>query len=319
VSTADTTRTAPGPERSAVPTWLLQQDVAMCPCGCIGRRKKGNFLRATLEGGSRILQQVMFGDDVAASPGLLQRIDPRAKLISLVVLLVVAGLVHSTVSLAFLYVLTLGLAAASALPVGFFIKRVWLFVPIFTGIVVIPATLSLVTPGDVVLTLWHWNGAPEGFTSQGLWAAGRVVARVAVSISLVVLLTLTTPWTRLLAALRSLGVPKIFILIIGMAYRYIFLLLGSVNDMYEARQARTPGTPRHDRTARAFVGSSAGALLGKSAQLSEEVHQAMTARGFTGDAKTLDQSRLTARDVAYLAAVVVVGAAVVLVERAFVA
>jgi energy-coupling factor transporter transmembrane protein EcfT len=43
-------------------------------------------------------------------------------------------------------------------------------------------------------------------------------------------------------ALRALGVPRIFILIIGMAYRYIFLLLVSVTDMYQARQARTPGT-----------------------------------------------------------------------------
>jgi hypothetical protein len=40
-------------------------------------------------------------------------------------------------------------------------------------------------------------------------------------------LTLTTPWIRLLAALGGLGVPRIFILIIGMAYRYIFLLLAS--------------------------------------------------------------------------------------------
>ena len=43
-----------------------------------------------------------------------------------------------------------------------------------------------------------------GLTSQGLRAAGLIVMRVATSISLVVLLTLTTPWTRLLAALRAL-------------------------------------------------------------------------------------------------------------------
>ena len=42
-------------------------------------------------------------------------------------------------------------------------------------------------------------------TSQGLTSAGLIVTRVAVSISLVVLLTLTTPWNRLLAALRALA------------------------------------------------------------------------------------------------------------------
>ena len=295
----------------AVPAWLLQQDVAMCPCGCIGKRRKGSYLAKTLEGGTRLLQQVMFGEDVAGNAGLLQRVDPRVKLISLLVLLVVGSLARSMATLVVMYGLTLVLAAVSALPIGFFVKRVWLFVPIFTGIAVLPATLSIVTSGDVVLTLWHWHGTPQGFTEQGLAAAARVVCRVAVSISLVVLLTLTTPWVRLLAALRGLGVPRIFILIIGMAYRYIFLLLGTVTEMFLARQARTPGTPKHDSSARAFLGAGVGTLLGKAAHLSEEVHHAMVARGFRGDAKTLDQSRLRNVDVVYAALVVVAAVALV--------
>lgn len=294
----------------AVPDWLLRQEVGMCPCGCIGKRRTGNYLAKTLEGGARLLHQVMFSDDVARRRGLLQRVDPRAKLVGLLVLLVVGGLARSMATLAVLYGLALVLAAVSALPVGFFVKRVWLFVPIFTGIAVLPATLSIVTPGEVVLTLWHWHGAPEGFTAQGLSAAARVVCRVAVSISLVVLLTLTTPWVRLLGALRGLGVPRIFILIVGMAYRYVFLLLGTVTDMFQARQARTPGTPRHDSTARAFVGAGVGTLLGKAAHLSEEVHQAMVSRGFRGDAVTLDRGGLKAVDGLY--AVLVVLSAVAL-------
>jgi cobalt/nickel transport system permease protein len=294
-----------------VPAWLTQQEVAMCPCGCIGRRKKGSYLAKTIQGGSAVLQQVLFGEDVASARGLLQRIDPRLKILSLIALLIAAGLAHSMVTLVVMYALTLAMAAASALPVGFFIKRVWLFVPIFTGIVVIPATLSIVTPGDVVWPLWHWDGTPQGFTAQGLTAAARIICRVAVSISLVVLLTLTTPWARLLAALRSLGVPKIFIMIVGMAYRYMFLLLGSVTDMYQARQARTPGTPRHDKTARAFLGASVAALLGKSAQLSEEVHHAMVARGFRGDAKTLERHRFTTIDLYCALAVVVLVVALI--------
>ena len=46
-----------------------------------------------------------------------------------------------------MYAGTLGLAAASRISVRFFVKRVWLFIPIFTGIVVLPATLNVVTAG----------------------------------------------------------------------------------------------------------------------------------------------------------------------------
>lgn len=302
------TDTTAAPE---APEWLFDASFAMCPCGCVGTRKKGGYLRRTLAGAAGLLRQVMFSEDVAASQGLLQRLDPRVKFCGLIVALIAAGLAHHIPTLAALYVVTLALAAASALPVGFFVKRVWLFVPIFTGVVVLPATLSIVTPGHVVLTLWHWHGVAEGFTTQGLTSAGLVVSRVAVSISLVVLVTLTTPWARLLAALRAVGVPKIFVLIIGMAYRYIFLLLNSVSEMYEARTARTIAPVKHDRGARAFVGASAGALIGKAHTLSEEVHQAMTARGYTGDAKTLERFRLTRWDIMAAAVVLVCAIAAV--------
>jgi cobalt/nickel transport system permease protein len=290
------------------PSWLLQNDVGLCPCGCVGIRKKGSFVEKTLGGSADLLRQVMFSEDVAARRGALQRLDPRVKAIGLLVLLVAVGLVHHVPVLIAAYGLTLVFAVVSGLPLGFFVKRVWLFVPIFTGIVVLPATLSIVTPGHVVWTLWHWHGTPQGFTAQGLTTAALVVTRVATSVSMVVLLTLTTPWTRLLAALRALGVPKIFILVIGMAYRYIFLLLATVTEMYEARKARTVGGAGHDKGARRFVAASAGALFGKAHHLSEEVHQAMVARGYRGNARTLQTFRLRAVD--GLAALVVVAAAV---------
>lgn len=276
---------------SATPGWLFGTDPALCPCGCIGRRRKGSYVQKTLTGGANLLRQVMFSDDTSRRRGLLQRIDPRAKLVGLIGLVVAAAFLHGIPMLLALYAVTLLLAALSALPLGFFIKRVWLFVPIFTGIVLIPATLSVVNSGDVVLTLWHWHGHAEGFTRQGLTGAALVVCRVAASISLVILLTLTTPWTRLLAALRTLGVPRIFVLTIGMAYRFLFLLLGAVTDMYQARRARTVGADRHDREARRFVFATVGSLLGRSMAMSEEVHQAMVARGYRGDARVLAQPR----------------------------
>ncbi|MDG4760499.1 cobalt ECF transporter T component CbiQ [Micromonospora sp. WMMD710] len=293
---------------SQTPAWLLQGEVGLCPCGCVGVRRKGSFVEKTLTSGAGLLRQVMFSEDVAAQRGLLQRLDPRVKTLGLLILLVAVGLVHHIAMLVAAYAATLVLAAASKLPVGFFVKRVWLFVPIFTGIIVLPATLSIVTPGHVLLPLWHWHGTAQGFTTQGLTSAGLVITRVATSVSLVVLLTLTTPWTRLLAGLRALGVPRIFILIIGMAYRYIFLLLATVIDMYEARKARTITVASHDGQARRFLGATAGALFGKAHHLSEEVHQAMVARGYRGEARTLSGFRLRAAD--GIAAALVLAAAV---------
>ena len=297
------------------PSWLLSAEVGMCPCGCVGKRRKGGFVEKTLGGGAAVLGQAMFSDDLARQRGLLQRIEPRVKLLTLVGLLVAVGLVRSIPVLVGCYAGTLLLAVASRVPVPFFVRRVWLFVPIFTGVVVLPATLSLVTPGRVVLALWHWHGQPVGFTAQGLHSAGLVVARVATSISLVVLLTLTTAWARLLAALRAVGVPRIFVLVVGMAYRYLFLLLTAVTDMYTARKARSAGAGTRTAEGRRFVAASAGALFGKAHQLSEEVHQAMTARGYRGEPRTLAAGRPGMLDAAWTVAAAGVAAAVLLLDR----
>ena len=55
---------------------------------------------------------------------------------------------------------------------------------------------------------------------------------------------------------------------------------------------------------RRVVASAAGALFGKAHALSEEVHMAMVARGYTGDAITLDSFRFRGIDVVFTGACV---------------
>ncbi|HLI57708.1 MAG TPA: cobalt ECF transporter T component CbiQ, partial [Actinomycetota bacterium] len=301
---------------SRTPSWLLESEVGLCPCGCIGTRRKGSFVEKTLGGATSVMRQALFGEEVAARGGLLQRIDPRVKLVSMLAVLVAAALVHSTAVLLGLYLLLLGLAVASRLRLWFFVKRVWLFIPVFTGIVVAPATLSIITKGQIVVPLGHWwFGHAIGLTRQGLEAAALIVTRVAVSISIVVLLTLTTSWTKLMAALRALAVPRIFIQVMAMAYRYIYHLLGSVEDMYTSRKARMVGAEADFRAGRSFVAATAGALVGKAHGLSEEVYMAMVSRGYTGSARSLEGFRVGRRELVWGLACALTIAATLGVDR----
>jgi cobalt/nickel transport system permease protein len=303
------------PPGRLAPDWLVRPDPALCPCGCLGRRRKTSFVAKTLDGTSKLVRQAMFADDVAASRGLLQRVDPRVKLVTFVGLLVTAAFVRSIPALAALYLVTLVLAALSGLSVGFFVKRVWLFVPLFTGIVVLPATLNVVTSGHIVVRLGTWFGHELGVTSEGLHAAGLIVLRVATSISIVVLLTLTTPWHQVLAALRSLFVPKMFVLVLAMAYRYVFHLLTAVTDMYTARRSRTAGSDRDAVPGRRFVAASAGALFGKAHTVSEEVYLAMVSRGYTGEVRTLRRARLGVVDAAWIVVTVMLALSLLGLDR----
>lgn len=298
------------------PNWLLQREVGLCPCGCIGKRSKANFIDKTITGASSVMRQALFTDDIAAQPGLLQRLDPRVKAIAMLGFVVVAAVIRNIPVLIGLYAVALALAAASRISMTYFVKRVWLFVPIFTGIVVVPATFSFITPGDVVVPLGDWFGHRVGLTSQGLRSAALIVVRVAASISFVVLLAVTTTWARLLAALRAMFLPKMFVLVLGMAYRYVFHLLGSVTDMYEARKARTVQVDTVSKSARAFVAATAGTLFGKAHSMSEEVHQAMVSRGYTGQPRTLSEFKIRPLDVLFAAGCVILVVVVVGIDRA---
>ena len=277
------------------------------------RRTPGGFLSSTLVGAAALLRHTVFSAEIAARPGLAQGVDARVKLGTTVGLLITVGLVRSLPVLLACYAATVILATSSNVPFRAFISRVWLFVPIFTGIIVLPATLSFVTPGTIILPLGHWDGALVGVTAQGLYGAGLIVARVATSVSLVLLLTLTTPWAQLLAALHSLGVPAVFVLTIGLTYRYIFLLLDGVQEMYTARQAR-PHSAK-GRAGRQLATATMGVLFGKTYLLSTEVHQAMVARGFAGRALILDQPRLRTLDLSWGGLALLASAVILIVDN----
>jgi len=168
----------------------------------------------------------------------------------------------------------------------------------------------VVTPGRAVLTLW--TGGPPfwplphalAITAPGLMAFARLLLRVTTVVSFSVLLTLTTPWPDLLKAMRAVGLPRGFVFVLAVAYRYVFTLVRLVQDMTVARTSRLVGrvSTREDRR---FLGGTVAAVFGKSQATSEQVYLAMISRGYSGEARTLSTWRLRRLDFVWSAAVTV--------------
>ena len=118
------------------------------------------------------------------------------------------------------------------------------------------------------------------------------------------LLTLTTPWPDLLKAMRAVGLPRGFVFVLAVAYRYVFTLVRLVQDMTVARTSRLVGrvSTREDRH---FLGGTVAAVFGKSQATSEQVYLAMISRGYTGEARTLSTWRLRRLDFVWSAVVAV--------------
>lgn len=259
-----------------------------------GRRLFSDRLLATL---ASWVERAFASDEIARRPGLLQRLDPRVKLLAMTALIVVAALSSDLVVLAVLLAGGVGLVVASRIGLRLFAGRAWVFIPLFTAAIVAPALLNIVTPGRAVLTFWQ-HGAPFwplpdtlAITQHGIVVAVRLVLRVTATVTFAVLLTMTTPWADLLKALRVVFVPRTFVFVLAMAYRYVFTLVRVVQDMAIARTSRTVGRAS-GRDDRRFAGAAVATLFGKSQATSEQAYLAMVSRGYTGEVRTLSVWRL---------------------------
>ncbi len=283
-----------------------------------------DFAAKTLLDTTRAIEQSVFQMDLASNNGFLQALDPRTKVASFFMFLLLAAFSKGLFILSMIYLLSLSLAVASSIPMSLFFKRVWIFVPLFTGFIALPAIFNVVTPGDDVFTLICF-GHPVSFgpftlpasitiTRQGLVGATILITRVAVSVSLTILLVLTTRWMDLLDALSVLKVPQVIILVVAMTYRYIHLFLRSLENMLLARKSRL-FAPCATVDEHGWISSRLGVLVGKSYHLSTEVHLAMISRGWSGTPRSLGKFQFDITDKFVMALSFVICSAGILFDK----
>lgn len=301
-----------------IPEWL-DNNAANAPAPQAHWRKNPSFLERTLRDTALFVEKTLFSEQIANRDGLLQRFSPAGKLPAFLMLIVTVSLLHAPGVIWSLYLGTLLLAYFSCIEPLFFIKRVWLFIPVFAAMIAVPALFNLVVPGEPLWVLAHFERPRQigpylmpdtiAITRQGLLSAVTFVGRVAVSVSLALLLTLTTRWNALFQALASVRVPQLFIMILAMTYRYILLLVRTVTELHIARKSRTIRYLK-TRQEQRWVASRMGYLFSKSYRLSQDVHSAMLSRGYSGAVKTMATQRATRAD--YCRLLVCIGAAIII-------
>ncbi len=260
--------------------------------GRVSRSGGRGFVGRNIAGFAGAMETIVVLQDVGRRPGFLHRLDPRVKLLTILLFIVVIGLTRSLPVLAIIGALVLTVAVASRVPFWPFFKRVLLFVP-FTAVIALPALF--ITPGQSLLTV----AGHMSISEQGAHTSALLVLRVIDSVSLGTLLVLTTPWNNLLAAFRWIRVPAMVVDILRMTYRYVSLLLHTANSMFLARRSRVIAAPSGDENRR-WLAHALASTMRKSQHLSEEAYLAMLARGYRGEVRVVDDMKLRPRDFLWL-------------------
>jgi cobalt/nickel transport system permease protein len=136
--------------------------------------------------------------------------------------------------------------------------------------------------------------------SAGWLSFASILARFALTMSAVMVLTATTSFPALCQGLTALGVPRAFVVQLLFLYRYLFLLAEEAGRLRRARDLRGLGA-QGARTLR-VAAAALGVLFTRTLDRAERIYQAMAARGFDGTVRQLRTLRFRGADAVFLAA-----------------
>lgn len=231
----------------------------------------------------------------------LHRLDPRIKVVVVIAFILSNALLPDGAWMAFaLAWLFLFLAnALSDLGLGYTFRRSFIALP-FAFVAV---TVLFSVPGNSIYQ-FHFMMSDFAITDAGLLRFVSIVIRSWLSVQMAILLVAATRFPDLIHAFEHLRVPAILTTIIAFLYRYLFVLTDEVMRLLRARQSRSAARAGQRSGGgvlwRARVsGNMAGQLFLRSYERSDRIYNAMLARGYAGQLRTLNAHELHGRDWMY--------------------
>jgi cobalt/nickel transport system permease protein len=251
-------------------------------------------------------------DHFAAGATPLHRLDPAAKTVAAVALILGTVLVGRDRFLPLVPVVV-ALAVGHAvgrMPIWYTVKHLLMISPVA---VLMAGLFPVLEPGRTVwtLALGPWS---LGVTDAGLVRAANLLAKFFLGAWASLLLLASTRFQDLLEALARLRVPRVFVTQLAFLYRYLWVLSDEMMRLRMARAARDGGAGPRGMRFRSHAGV-VGVLFLRTYDRAERIYWAMTARGFDGTLHAPVRARMRATDWLVAAAAVALAAAVVLFDR----
>ncbi|MDR2370404.1 MAG: energy-coupling factor transporter transmembrane protein EcfT [Treponema sp.] len=138
--------------------------------------------------------------------------------------------------------------------------------------------------------------------TTGMVSAFSILLKTFLTVTSVLVLAASTPFTKTAAALQAACMPRILSLQFIMTWRYLSVLLGEASTVNTAYMLRSPGGRGIKMK---DMGSFLGRLLLRSIDRAERVYAAMKCRGFDGSAMTSEYGqkrlgRMRAADILFI-------------------
>ena len=221
-------------------------------------------------------KDAVFGDVFAQKENLVTGLEARVKIAFTVIALVINLLSPTIYPPLAIAVFCLAALVVIGIPPKLLLLR--LTMPLVMAAVVLITQIFFygTTP---LFTIPLWGVQLAGY-EEGLARGFLTMCRVIGGVSLILFLSMSTPVNKLLLAATWFRVPKIFIELALLVYRYIFVLIEEAIAIREAQRVRL-GYHNWRQSMRSLSILGSGLIL-QAYDRAERVFAAMTVRGYSG-------------------------------------
>ena len=290
--------------KNDIPSFLLNTPSSLPPKRG-GGKINTSYIDKGIESFAGVLKEGYTQWELASKTGFFHEFDTRIKVVFWLFFIIIISLKKEILPELGIFFTIFALSLLSRVNLINFYRKIFLLGFIFGFLISLPSSLNVITHGKVlfpIITLskpydfWGYH-IPEviGFTGEGFSVVALLTLRVLNSLSISFLILYTTPFPEIIKALKVLKVPDTFLIIISLAYKYIFIFARIVTDMYLAKKSRLVGAV-NGAEARDWVAGRIAFLFKKTQLKCDDVFKAMIGRGFSGEIKLYRYRKITGKD-----------------------
>ncbi len=306
--------------KNKIPSFLLQPELIRFDTAKV-KIARLSFLEKTILNSANAVKSIYLQGESAAKENFIRKINPHVKFISLIYIAVVISLVSNPNAQMIITAFIFTLYIIARLNIFEVYRKIFFLAFIFGFLVILPASLNVITPGKIIFNLITFEKPsqfwiyviPEkiGFTENGLQVVLLVFLRVLNSVSFALLIVFTTSFPSFIKSFNIIGVPDTFLMIISLAYKFIFILSRTIEETYFALKSRLSGIIDR-KNLRILISGRIFFIFKRSMIIYENTYHAMVSRGYHGNIKLHTQHHFSVMDGLALVIILLSGLVIIL-------
>ena len=117
----------------------------------------------------------------------------------------------------------------------------------------------------------------------------NLMAKAMAAVSALFMMTLSTPSGEIISVMRKVHMPKLFVELMNMIYRYIFVIMETNRKMHDSAESRL-GYVDYRTSVKSFTGTASN-LLVVSLKKANAYYDALVSRGYDGELRFLEREK----------------------------